>query len=385
MRICLINLDGFPHRSSGLAVYGEALAMGLTELGHRVTVITARRPGLSARDRYGEVEVLRVAAPLDWIGFAWHAGVLVEALHRRRPFDAVHFADVHFAYHYRGPFVASAFQSFRQRVTSDGGLPYHSSWRGLAVRMVYYRAARHLAEAPAVRRARLILAGSEATAGEFVAHYRADPQRVRVVPLGVDLTRFRPSSAHALRRDLGLADGDVVLLYVGFCTPRKGLEHLARAMQSLPPNVKLVVVGRWEAEYRARFDRILGEARGRVIVRGYVADEELPQYYSMADVFVFPSLLEGFGLPLAEALACGTPVVATQGSAVPEVVGPGGRLVPPRDPEALAAALRVLAADASLRRHLGNEGRKWVLGRFDQRRMVRETAEAYRDARASPD
>ncbi len=324
MRICLVNLDGLPYRSSGLAIYGETLAMGLVELGHRVTVITARRSGLSADDRFGEVEVLRVAAPLDWIGFGWHAGALAEDL-RRQGFDVVHFADVHFAYHYRGPFVASAFQSFRQRVTSDGGLPYHSTWRGLAVRMAYYRAARRLAEAPAVRRAGLILAGSEAAATEFTTHYGADPRRVRVVPLGIDLERFRPMPAAALRRDLGLADDEVAVLYVGFCTPRKGLEHLARAMRLLPPRCKLVIVGRWEADYRAKFYRALGDAGDRVIECGYVADGALPAYYNLADVFVFPSLLEGFGLPLAEALACGTPVVATLGSASPEVVGLGGR------------------------------------------------------------
>jgi glycosyltransferase involved in cell wall biosynthesis len=376
MRICLVNLDGFPYRSSGLAVYGETLAIGLAELGHRVTVITARRSGLPAHDRFGDIEVLRVAAPLDWMGFSWNAGVLAEDL-RRQGFDIIHFADVHFAYHYRGPFVASAFQSFRQRVTSDRGLPYHSNWRGLALRMAYYRVARRLAEAPAVRRAQLILAGSEATAAEFSTHYRAETERMRVVPLGIDLERFQPMPAATMRRDLDLADEDVALLYVGFCTPRKGLEHLARAMGLLPSRVKLVLVGRWEAKYRARFYRTLGDAGDRVIECGYVADEALPLYYNLADVFVFPSLLEGFGLPLAESLACGTPVVATLGSASPEVVGPGGRLVPPRDHEALAAAIRELAGDGDLRRRLGDEGREWVLDRFDRRRMVRETVEAY--------
>lgn len=380
MRICLVNLDGFPHRSSGLAVYGETLAMGLVELGHSVTVITAQRPGLSAYNRYGEIEVQRVAAPLDWIGFAWYAGTLVEAMHNRRAFDVVHFADVHFAYHYRGQYVASVFQSFRQRVTSDGGLPYHSSRRGLAARMAYYRVARYLAETPALRRARLVLAGSEATAGEFVAHYLADPRRMRVVPLGIDLERFKPTPADALRRHLGLAEGDIVLLYVGFCTPRKGLEHLARAMLLLPSQVKLVLVGRWEADYRAKFYRTLGDAADRVAECGYVADEALPLYYNMADLFVFPSLLEGFGLPVAESLACGTPVVATLGSASPEVVGPGGKVVPPRDPEALAAAIRELAGDHDLRRRLADQGREWVLERFDRRRMVQQTVEAYLEA-----
>jgi len=381
MHVCLVNLDGFPYRSSGLAVYGETLATGLAELGHRVTVITARRPGLSSYDRFGRIEVHRVTAPADWMGFAWHASTLVEELARCQRFDVVHWADVHFAYRYRGPFVASVFQSFRQRLTSDGGLPYHSSWGGLALRMVYYRLARHLAEAPAAHRAGLLLAGSVAAADEFTTHYDVDPQRVRVVPLGVDLSRFSRVPAGDLRCHLGLEADDVVLLYVGFGTPRKGLEHLAQAMQQLPPRVKLVIVGRWEAAYRNKFYQALGDARDRVIERGYVMDDELPHYYSLADIFVFPSLLEGFGLPLAEALACGTPVVSTKVGATSEVVGPGGRLVPPRDPQALAAALCELADDANLRREIGDRGRDWVRKRFDRHRMVRETAEAYMAAR----
>lgn len=380
MRVCLVNLDGPPDRSSGLGVYGETLAGGLSSLGHEVTMVATRRPGMAAHTRWGDVKVHRVSAAVDWIDFSWRAAATVDALHRHRPFDVVHFADVHFAYRYRGPFVAGLHQSFRQRLVSDGGRPYHSSWRGLVTRSAYCRLARGLAEAPSLRRAQLLLAVSSATADEFATHYGVPRERLRVIPNGIDLERFRPIPAAALRRDLGLGDEDIALLYVGFCTPRKGLEHLARAMGLLPSRVKLVLVGRWEAEYKARFYRTLGDAGDRVIECGYVADEALPLYYNLADVFVFPSLLEGFGLPLAESLACGTPVVATLGSASPEVVGPGGRLVPSRDPDALAAAIRELAEDRDLRRQLADLGRAWVLERFDRRRMVQQTVEAYIEA-----
>jgi len=377
VKICLVGLDFIPYRSSGLAVYGETLAQGLVDAGHDVTVVAARRPDLTACEQIGDIQVYR--APIgrgDWIGYAWHAAPLVARIHQVRRFDVVHFLDAHFAYRYRGPFVASLFQSFRQRATGDGGLPYHSNWRGLVVRLVYYHAARWLAERPAVNRADHLLAASQAAADEFMTHYGVKAARVTVVPLGIDLSRFHPTDTGELSTRLGLEDHPI-LLYVGFCTPRKGLDYLARAMPLLPADVRLLLVGRWEKDYRAKFYRALGLAADRVVELGYVSDEELPRYYSLADLFVFPTLLEGFGLPLAEALACGTPAVTTNAGSSPEVVGPGGRIVPPRDPVALAGTINELLADAELRRRLGRVGREWVLSRFDQGRMIQDNVQVY--------
>lgn len=377
MKICLVNLDFIPYRSSGLAIYGETLALGLDKAGHEVTVIASQRKNMSVYDQIEGIRVYRVPiGRLDWISYAWRAGSVVARLHQSQHFDAVHFLDVHFAYHYRGVYIASLFQSFRQRATSDGGLPYHSNWYSLMVRLIYYNTARWLAEKPALNRAEYLLAASQATAKEFIVHYGLLAERVRVVPLGIDFSRLRPIDAKGLRLSLGL--GNVpILLYVGFCTPRKGLEYLAQAMQLLSDDVRLVLVGRWEKDYRAKFYRALGAARDHIIEAGYVPDEELPAYYTMADIFVFPTLLEGFGLPLAEALACGTPAITTNAGSSPEIIGPGGRIVPPRDPVALATAINELLADFRLRRNLGQAGREWVLSHFDQNRMIQESLAAY--------
>jgi glycosyltransferase involved in cell wall biosynthesis len=377
MKICLVNLDFIPYRSSGLAVYGETLALGLAAAGHKVVVVSAQRPGLAAHEWHNQIEIYRVPlGPADWISYAWRAGPLVARLRETYAFDVIHFLDGHFAYRYRGPFVASLFQSFRQRVTSDGGWPYHSNWRSLIVRLLYYNAARWLAEAPTVRRANRLIAASQAAAEEFVTYYGIPRERVTVVPLGIDLQRFYPRNTAALRHQLGLEDM-TVLLYVGFCTPRKGLEYLARALHRLPDTVKVLIIGRWESSYRAKVYRALGKAADRFIELGYVSDAELPAYYALADLFVFPSLLEGFGLPIAEALACETPVVTTRAESIPEVIGPGGRIVPPRDVDALAEAIAELAGDMALRRRLGRAGRQWVLAHFNQRRMVERYLAAY--------
>jgi glycosyltransferase involved in cell wall biosynthesis len=377
LKICLLNLDFVPSRSSGLAVYGETLAAGLVRAGHQVTVIAALRQRLAEQEMIDGIRVYRV--PLgrgDWLSYAWHAGPLAFALNQEEAFDIVHFLDAHFAYHYTGPFIASVFQSFRQRATSDGGLPYHSNWTSLGAHLLYYHAARWLAEAPAVHRASHLIASSRATAGEFVAHYGVQSERITVVPLGIDLTRFQRRDAFALREHLGMQNTKV-LMYVGFGTPRKGLDYLARAMSLLSSDARLVLIGRWERAYRSKFYRALGAAQDRVIEIGYVPDEDLPLYYSLADILVFPSLLEGFGLPLVEAMACHTPIIASQVGSVPEILGPGGRLVPPRNPMALASAIDELLQDDTLRHAMGEAGSSWVMAQFGQERMVRETLAVY--------
>lgn len=371
MRICLANLDFIPSRSSGLAVFGETLARGLASAGHEVVVVARGLRGLPAHESIHGIEVFRTGALWgDWLAYAWQAASLIARLAARRPFDIVHFLDVHFAWRFRGPFIASLNQSFRQRLTSEGGRPYHANWRDLVFRSLYYRAARRMAELPALARASHLTSGSQATVDAFVAERRLSPTHVTVIPTGVDLERLQRRDASALRQRLGL-EGRRVLLYVGFCTPRKGLVYLARAMGQVAPEASLVIVGKWEPAYRQRFYEALGEERGRVIEAGYVADEELPTYYSLADMLVFPTLLEGFGIPLVEAMACGAPVVTTeQTGASAETAGPGALTVPPRDASALAGAINRLLHDEPLRQRLAEAGQAWVRERYDQRRMV---------------
>lgn len=364
MRLCLVSLDIAPVRSSGLAVYAERVAQRLVAGGHEVTVVAARRPGTPPQSTSDGVGIERVPiGQSNWIGYGWHAARHVARLQRAQPFDIVHFMDVHFAWAFRGPYVASLLQSFRQRLTADNGRPYASSRRNRLFRQGYYQAARRWLEQPALQRAAALVALSQATRDEFVHSYRIDAQRITVVPEAVDTTRFAPQPTDDLRQRLGLV-GQRVLVYVGFSTPRKGLEYLAAGLYGLPDDVRLVMVGNWEPGYRQKVQAAAGAAWQRVLEVGSVPDEEIPRYLSLADLVVLPSLLEGFGLPALEALACGTPVVATTAGSLPEVVGPCGALVPPRDTAALLAAIRSLLADEPRRRELAACARERALAHF---------------------
>ncbi len=377
MRICLVGLDFRPYRSSGLSIYTEDLARGLTKLGHEVTVLAARRPGLPLRQRLDGVEVWRVPIDRsDWIAYSWRADRLLRRLEHDRSFHIVHFVNHHFAYAYRGRFVASIWESFRQRRTARGGGPYHTGAVDWLRRQAYYRLAQRLMERPSLARASRLIACCESTRNEFIAHYHLSPARIDMAVQGIDTDQFHRLPSAALRHSLGL-DACRVLLFMGFITPRKALEYLLQAMPSLPEHVHLVIAGRWDPTYRAYCSRWLQALHGRVHEVGLIPDDHRALYYSMADAYVSPSLLEGLGITPIEAMSCGTPAIVTSASSGPEEVGEAGLVVPACDPQALASAIRFLLQDDDLRRRLGQEGRARVLQRFTLQRMAALTEQVY--------
>lgn len=380
MRICLVSLDYKPYRSSGLTIYAEDLATGLQEHGHDVSVIAAHRPQLPAYQQIDQVDIYRAPIDqLDWITYSWRATNLLHKLQQRQPFDLVHFLDVHFAYHYRGRFVASLWQSFRQRLTAWQGRPYNTGTIDCWRRMAYYQIARYAMEQPSVLRARRLLASCASTQQEFLAHYHLSPLNVDRVPQGINTNLFRPVAAQEIRQRLGLANC-YVLLFMGFMTPRKGLEYLAQALHHLPAAVHLVIAGRWAPHYRTRFLRELGADRDRVHEVGFIADWERPFYYSMADLYVSPSVLEGLGITPIEALACETPAIVTAATSGQEEVGSAGLVVPPFDAQALADAIQYLLANREIRLQMGKRGREYVLAEFSYQQMAKLTLRSYAKA-----
>jgi glycosyltransferase involved in cell wall biosynthesis len=197
--------------------------------------------------------------------------------------------------------------------------------------------------AAAAKRARRVITGSEHTRSELVELLGVDPERVAVTPYGVS-ERFRPAEpAPGWLADRFGVDRPFVLC-VGTLEPRKNLVTALRAFERVAreTDALLVVAGGpgWGNEL---FERELPRASERVRLTGYVSDDELVRLYSAASCFLFPSLYEGYGLPLLEAMACGVPVVAGDSTSLPEVVGDAGLTVAPRDEQAVAdAVLRVL-------------------------------------------
>ncbi len=236
----------------------------------------------------------------------------------------------------------------------------------------------------ALRRAARVIAVSAATRAELLARYPLPPDKVRVVPEAAP-PGFGPPPAEAvaaLRARYGLTDPYV--LFVGLLEPKKNLPALLEAVARLRRRggwgtATLVLAGArgWgPGDLRETVERRgLGEA---VRILGPVPDTDLPALYAGATVFVFPSLWEGFGLPVLEAMAVGTPVVAARRGALPEVAGDAAVLVEP-EPDPLGDALGTVLADRRLRERLREAGLARARA-FSWERTARETLAVYRAA-----
>ncbi len=266
-------------------------------------------------------------------------------------------------------------------------------------------------EADVMRRADRIVAATPEDKAQMVQFYGADPGRIVVLPLGVDVSLFRPIPKDEARRYVGLTNPqERLLLFVGRLDPVKGLnvlfEALCRLLRQLVgsyagvgepapghlpvlddgcPISLAVIGGDAEAAEALRGDAdCLDEVKARYGLKEMVAflgsrsQDTLPYYYSAADIVVMPSLYESFGLVALEAMACGTPVVASRVGGLPYVVrdGEAGLLVEENDPAALAEGLRRLLTDEPLRARLGEQAHRIAQG-YSWQQVADETIKLY--------
>ncbi len=210
--------------------------------------------------------------------------------------------------------------------------------------------------------ARRVIVPSVATARDLIATCGTPPERIVVIPHGYH-PRFRPLDRAEVAAGLArLGIASPYLLFVGTLQPRKNLARVLAAFERLVADGwpgQLVLVGQqgWLSDpLFAAIARPDSPAHGRIHLTGYLADADLPIVYNGATGLVFPSLYEGFGLPALEALACGTPVLTSSTTSLPEVVGDTALLVDPLNTAAIAAGLARLVADDALRADLRQRG-----------------------------
>jgi glycosyltransferase involved in cell wall biosynthesis len=235
------------------------------------------------------------------------------------------------------------------------------------------------------RRVTRIITISESSKREIVEAIGVAPTAIDVIYLGIDGNVASAGSAEqtAVRGRLRI-DGDFLLAVSG-THPHKNLDGLLRIYERFsrertsPP--ALVIVG-VRGTHQARIERLAGAARGRVILTGWLADVELGALYRSARLLVFPSLYEGFGLPPLEAMSVGLPVVSSNTTSLPEVVGAGGVLVDPRDEAAVAAAIERTWTDEALRGELIERGYAQAK-RFTWAETARKTLSVLRAASSS--
>ncbi len=245
-----------------------------------------------------------------------------------------------------------------------------------------------------MRRADRIVAATPAERAQLEWLYKAEAGKIVIIPPGVDTCHFYPISVDEARQFVDIPPHDHMVLFVGRIEPLKGLATLIQAMSCLRcteagDRVSLVVIGgdldaapdKLSAEM-ARLQKMCDDlAMGKLVVfLGKRGQDTLPYYYSAADVLVVPSHYESFGMVALEAMACGTPVIASQVGGLAFLVQDGvtGYTVPAEDHEALCDKLSLLLGDAALRRRMGAAAAKYAQG-YDWEKIVLQIIAVYRE------
>ncbi|GAA3751729.1 glycosyltransferase family 4 protein [Streptomyces tremellae] len=407
LRIALLSYKGNPF-CGGQGVYVRHLSRELARLGHRVEVIGAQPypvldegdgvvlTELPSLDLYRQPDPFRTPGAgeyRDWVdalevATMWTGGFpepLTFSLRARRhlaaragQFDVVHDNQT-LGYGLLGDLGAPLVTTIHHPITVDRRLDLAAAkdWRRQYSVRRWYGFTRM--QKRVARRLPSVLTVSGSSKREIVEDLRVPARRVHVVHIGADTGLFSPDPAvpEVPGRIVTTSSADV---------PLKGLVHLVEALAKVRtenPAAHLVVVGRRADDGPvARAIARYGLEGAVEFVKG-ISDAELVDLVRGAQIACVPSLYEGFSLPAAEAMATGTPLVATTGGAIPEVAGADGETclaVPPGDSGALAAALGRLLGDPALRARLGAAGRERVLARFTWARAAEGTVELYREA-----
>jgi glycosyltransferase involved in cell wall biosynthesis len=231
------------------------------------------------------------------------------------------------------------------------------------------------------RRAQRVIAISQSTARDIAQTLDIPMDKIDIAAPGYDREVFRPlraDEAEAFRRKQRLPER--FWLFVGTLEPRKNLLTLLQAYAALSPHERLpLIIGGGKGwDYEPIFEMV-ERHKLNVEFTGFIASEELPFWYNCAEAFLFPSVFEGFGLPVLEAMACGTPVIVSDASSLPEVVGEAGSRISPHDVEAWTAALQRAAGDREWRQ-LARERGLEEAQRYVWTETANQTIHSYRSA-----
>ena len=355
-------------------IHISELARGLRSLGHKV-VVFSREVEITDRG----IPIQELSFPGDHVPFVRNFVFPFRCLGSFEKFDIVHTQ-----YH------PSIFAGDLAKKTL--GKPHVFTYHGFAptriwsdirqrVKMVDHRIGTFLALRFGVDK---IITVSRFLKKELVDSYKFNEDAIRVIYNCIDAERFNPKvEGDEIRRRHGVENVPLVL-YLGRLAPYKGVHHLIRAIPLIlrvRPDVKFLIAGsrRYDMLNLPGMAESLG-VRDSVIFTGFVPDKLVPKFYACCDIFCYPSLWEGFGLPVAEAGATGKPVVAFGVCAIPEVIENGltGLLVE-QDYTKLADAIITLLEDEKMRREMGREARSRISRLFSWHRMVEKTLEVYEE------
>jgi glycosyltransferase involved in cell wall biosynthesis len=367
----LLDATAVPADRRGVGRYVDSLIPALVKAA--VTVLAVCQP--RDRDHYGELTgrdpiVGPAALSRRPVRLAWEQTGLPARARKVRP-DVLH------SPHYTHPVVGRA----PLVVTLHDATFFSDPDVHTRVKGPFFRTASRLA----LRRADVCVVDSQASIDELIAHAGADPGKLQLAHLGVDHTLFAPPDAPAtlrVRRSLGLTADEPYIAFLGTMEPRKNIPALIRgwvqACQGQPDAPPLVLAGGtgWDTELEGAVAAVPSGLR--LIRPGYLPLEDLPAFLGGATVVAYPSLGEGFGLPVLEAMACGAPVLTTTRLSLAEVGGDAVAYTEVDD-ASIGVALKSLVADPNRRKELAAAGQRRAAG-FTWEACAQNHLTAYRRA-----
>jgi len=221
-----------------------------------------------------------------------------------------------------------------------------------------------------------IITVSESTKRDLLDVFDVERDKVYVTPLGTDLSPPSDTEVDNVVQEYDIDTANSTVLYVGNYNERKNVDRLVSACRDASVNLHLLLAG--SDPPREDLSRVAGNFQDEIRFLGYVPDEDIEALYGAADLFVYPSSYEGFGLPVLEAMACGTPVVTSNTSSLPEVAGDAGLTVDPGDSSALTAAIERVCSDTDLQYEMRQDGLRRAEGMtWDS--TARKTIRAYEE------
>ena len=213
----------------------------------------------------------------------------------------------------------------------------------------------------AAERSDLIITISESAKADIIKHFNIDEKKIKIVTPGIDLQKYSykysKSELENIRKKYNLPKN--YILYLGTIEPRKNIERIVKAFKKykkeINDDLKLVIVGRkgWKYDNIMKLIESMGTD---IIITGYIDEEDKVPIYKLAQIFVFPSLYEGFGMPILEAMASGTPVITSNISSMPEVAGNAGMLVDPFNENEIFEVYKKILSDDELKKEMVQKG-----------------------------
>ena len=413
MRICLLTYRGNPY-SGGQGIYIYYLSREFQRMGHEVEVIASAplpnvsegvglhqlrsssiyHPGGSFRKNLPKVRkpvdlhelcASRLGIFAEPWAFSFRAYAKIKELCKQRRFDIIH-DNQGLGYglllmkRLRIPVIATIHHPLP--IDRQADLEQANGLRERWRIKKFYSFIRM--QAFVAQRLDRIITVSQSSAKDTRLFFKVPADKFRVVYNGIDTEIYNRNEDASQNRD-GL------IIVANTDDRKKGVLYLLQALQMLGKDeIKLTIVD--DAERHSSYIEDVGplpsygfklvrklNLDGMVHFTGRLTHEELAQHYSAAQIAVVPSLYEGFGIPAAEAMACGTPIIATTGGALPEVVGDAGILVPPGNADALAVAIKQLLNDKKAQRQMSEAGRKRVREKFNWEQAARQTLEVYQE------